>query len=327
MKVSGVRISAACMVVIVAGWVFMYVKPAQSYLELGSASGGKFTAEKWQSLPVPVQISTNIASGSKLVGDTHFETVIQNSLATWNAAPNFQDPLGAATVGTLSGTQSGVNLICFCANNPGFSSNDGTLAITVTTTSGSQIIAANIFFNPQPSGLCFATDSSVSACPTSGDTVQDLQTVATHEIGHMIGLDHSSLVRAIMFPFAPDKETELSWDDVAGAALLYPKSAPDVATGTITGKVSLNGTGVFGAHVFANSSTGNNPFSSFPNIRKTPIGVLSDTSGNYTISGLPSDSYQVIAEPLDGPVDNSNVDWAGDFGQSTVRTNFTTRMH
>jgi len=327
MTTSGVRISIACMALTVAGFILMYVVPAQSYLDLGSTSGGKFTPDKWTSLPVAVQISTTVAAGAKLVGSTHFETVIQNSLASWKAAPNFQSPLGTATLDTLSGAQNGVNLICFCANNPGFSNTDGTLALTVTTTSGTQIIGANIFFNPQPSGICFATDSSVSSCPNSGDTLQDLHTVATHEIDHVIGLDHSAVVRAVMFPFAPDKETQLSWDDAAGVAQLYPKSAPDVATGGISGTVSLSGSGIFGAHVFANSTTGTNPFSGFPNIRKTPIGVLTDTSGVYTILGPPPDSYEVIAEPLDGPVDNTNVDWAGDFGQSSVRTNFTTRWH
>lgn len=327
MKNARVGLSAACLLVTLVALTMIYVVPAHSYLLLGGASGGKFSADKWAALPVSIQISTNIAPGAKLVGNTHFETVIQNSLATWNQAPNFQSPLGAATLDTLSAAQNGVNLICFCSNNPGFSSNDGTLALTVTTTSGTQIIGANIFFNPQPSGLCFATDSSVTACPTSGDTVQDLQTVATHEIGHFIGLDHSALARAVMFPFAPDRQTQLSWDDVAGASLIYPKSAADVATGGISGAVTLNGSSVFGAHVFANSTTASNPFSGFPNIRKTPIGILTDTNGAYTIAGLPPDKYEVIAEPLDGPADNSNFDWASDFGQGAVSTNFTTRWH
>jgi hypothetical protein len=327
MKTSGIRFAAMCMASALVAVTLIHVVPAHSYLLLGGASGGKFSADKWPTLPVAVQISTKIATGAKLVGSTHFETVIQNSLATWNQAPNFQSPLGAATLDTLTAAQSGINLICFCSSNPGFSANDGTLALTVTTTSGTQIIGANIFFNPQPSGLCFATDTSVTACPTASDTVQDLQTVATHEIGHFIGLDHSALARAVMFPFAPDRETHLSWDDVAGASLIYPKSAPDVATGGISGAVTLNGSSVFGAHVYANSTTGSNPFSGFPNIRKTPVGILTDMSGAYTIAGLPPDKYEVIAEPLDGPADNSNFDWASDFGQGAVKTNFTTRWH
>jgi hypothetical protein len=327
MKTSVARLSAACVILAIVAFSLIDSVPAHSYLSLGSASGGKFTADKWTTIPVAIQISTKIAPGAKLVGNTHFETVIQNSLASWSQAPNFQTPLGAATLSTLTAAQNGINLICFCSSNPGFSNNDGTLALTVTTTSGTQIIGSNIFFNPQPSGVCFATDSGVSACPTAGDTIQDLQTVATHEIGHLIGLDHSAVVRAVMFPFAPDKQTQLSWDDVAGVSLMYPKSAADIATGGISGAVSLTGSSVFGAHVFANSMSGNNAFSTFPNLRKTPIGMLTDTSGAYTIFGLPPDNYEVIAEPLDGPVDNTNVDWASDFGQGSVRTNFTSRWH
>jgi Matrixin len=327
MRSSGARISAACIVVGLVAFTLLYDVPAHSYLPEGGASGGTFTPDKWSSIPAPIQISTAIAAGAKLAGNTKFQTVIMNSLATWSQAPNFQSPLGTPTTGTLTAPQNGINLICFCSSGVMFNNSDGTLALTVTTTSGTQIIGANIFFNPQPSGVCFATDSSVTSCPNSGDAVQDLQTVATHEIGHFIGLDHSAVVRAVMFPFAPAKQTELGWDDVAGASVLYPKSAPDVGAGAISGKVSLNSGAVFGAHVFANSTTANNPFSSFPTVRKTPVGVLTDTSGNYTIQGLPPDTYEVIAEPLDGPVTNSNVDWASDFGQGSVATNFTTRWH
>lgn len=327
MMTSGLKTPLLCAVILLAAFSLVYVVPAYSYLPEGSGAGGTFAPDKWPSTPVAVQISTNIASGAKVEGGTLFKTVIQNSLTAWAQLPNFSDPIGSPTLNTLSAPQNGINLICFCSSGTTFTSNDGTLALTVTTSSGNLITGANIFFNPQPSGVCWATDSSVTSCPNASDVVQDLQTVATHEIGHFIGLDHSAVVRAVMFPFAPDKQTELSWDDAAGAAQLYPKSAPDVATGAVSGNVSLNGSAVFGAHVFANSTSGANPFSSFPNLRKTPIGYLTDPSGNYTIHGLPPDTYEIIAEPLDGPVQNSDVDWARDWGQGAVQTGFTTRWH
>ncbi len=129
-----------------------------------------------------------------------------------------------------------------------------------------------------------------------------------------------------MYPFPPAKETQLSWDDVAGASLLYPKSSADVGTGAISGTISQTGA-VFGAHVFANPDGSNNPFGAFPSIRKSPIGILTDTSGDYIITGLPPDNYVVIAEPLDEPVTDGNVEWAQDWGQGSVMTNFTTRFH
>jgi hypothetical protein len=154
-----------------------------------------------------------------------------------------------------------------------------------------------------------------------------MQTVATHEIGHFFGLDHSAVVRAMMFPFTPDNERTLGYDDVAGISAMYPASGQAVGTGSIAGTVRLNGTGVFGAHVFADSQTAAEAFSAF-NIRKTPIGGMSTPGGSYTITGVPADSYVVTAEPVDLPVTNADVaDYPKAYAQSAVQTNFTTRSH
>ncbi|KAI3891909.1 hypothetical protein MKX03_026317 [Papaver bracteatum] len=51
----------------------------------------------------------------------------------------------------------------------------------------------------------------------------DLETVAIHEIGHVLGLDHSSVPEAVMFLGTPPrtKNVDLSLDDVNGAQALY----------------------------------------------------------------------------------------------------------
>ncbi|RVX08869.1 Metalloendoproteinase 5-MMP [Vitis vinifera] len=50
----------------------------------------------------------------------------------------------------------------------------------------------------------------------------DLQTVATHEIGHLLGLAHSSVEAAIMFAYiAPGATKGLNQDDIAGITALY----------------------------------------------------------------------------------------------------------
>lgn len=59
-----------------------------------------------------------------------------------------------------------------------------------------------------------------------GDTfLMDLQSVLTHEIGHTVGLDHSSVAFATMAPYGGpgdiDKRT-LESDDIAGLCTLYP---------------------------------------------------------------------------------------------------------
>jgi hypothetical protein len=203
-----------------------------------------------------------------------------------------------------------------------FSGDEETLAITLTTvaTSGSDagnIIDADILFNPN--------DSFSTVAGSNGE--DDLQTVATHEIGHFFGLAHSSIVRAIMFPFAPIDNRTLSYDDVAGMSTLYPAATKVVPTNAISGTVRLNGSAVFGAHVFAEPQTDAQPFSAF-NIRKSAIGNLTIPDGTYRMDGLPADTYVVIAEPLDGPVTNDQINgYASAFGRSAVQINFTTRWH
>ncbi|KAH6806754.1 hypothetical protein C2S51_031585 [Perilla frutescens var. frutescens] len=50
----------------------------------------------------------------------------------------------------------------------------------------------------------------------------DLETLALHEIGHLLGLDHSSVQEAIMYPrFSPAEIKNLHPDDIQGIRVLY----------------------------------------------------------------------------------------------------------
>lgn len=275
----------------------------------------------------------NPKTGSNIVGSRSVKDVIATSFATWLAAPNASIPISEGPMTNVSSEASSganINLICFVCTDADFSKDNTTLAVTITTTAdvagrpdghggtaafAGQLLKADIIFNPS---VQFSTDP--------GGVGEDLQTVATHEIGHFLGLDHSAIVRAVMFPFASDLTT-LSYDDVAGISTLYPKGTPDFQAGSISGHVHLaSGTAVFGAHVFAESSTASDPIG--PNIRKSPIGTLSLPDGSYTITGLAADSYTITAEPLDGPVTASDIDgFPGAYGKSAVDTDFTTGWH
>jgi hypothetical protein len=273
----------------------------------------------------------NPKTGGNIVGSRSVHDVIAAAFAAWQAAPNATLAVSEGTMTNVSSeaaSPASINLVCFVCSDADFSRDNTTLAVTITTTSDAanqndghggitafagQILKADIIFNPT---VQFSTDS--------GGVGEDLQTVATHEVGHFFGLDHSSVVRAVMFPFASDLTT-LSYDDVAAISTMYPKGTPDFQAGSIAGKVQFaSGTAVFGAHVFAESTTSSEPLG--PNIRKSPIGTLSLPNGSYSINGLPADTYIITAEPLDGPLTVPDIDgFPSSYGKSSVDTGFTTR--
>ena len=166
------------------------------------------------------------------------------------------------------------------------------------------IVESDIFFNSIfPWSVAAAGDPSRF----------DLRTVATHEIGHFLGLGHSAIGEtdlrpdgsrrvlgsgAVMFPIALGPgvvaDRVLQPDDIAGASDLYPDGDFRDDTGIITGRVRLNGGGIKGAHVVAfNQRTG------------SLIGGFSSADGTFRIAGLTPGPHVLRVEPIDdGDIDS-----------------------
>lgn len=303
-------------------------------VQLTRSTSGVPSPDHWDFTSFAVMYQINPSVGSNVGGGSGpAVAAVQHGFATWQAAPNASLQVSRGPNSTLTTAAfDGVNLICFVCQAD-FAKDSSTLAVTLTTTADAQgedtkhnttsnfagqILDADLIFNPT---VQWVTNGQ------PGGNQEDLQTVATHEIGHFLGLDHSGVVRSVMYPFGGGTLTTLSYDDVAGLMQLYRKSTPDYATGKISGTVTFaSGGGVFGAHVFADSTTNSAPV--FNGIRKSTISALTAPDGTYTITGLPPDSYTVGVEPLDGPVTNSNLSgYAPVYNQSSVQTTFNTRWH
>ncbi len=58
----------------------------------------------------------------------------------------------------------------------------------------------------------------------NGGAVQDIETIALHELGHVLGLDHSADAGAVMYPTVAlgVKRHSLSQDDIDGIRAMYP---------------------------------------------------------------------------------------------------------
>ena len=167
--------------------------------------------------------------------------------------------------------------------------NKGSTSTTQTCSQPSCIIDGDIMFNP---GDPFST-----AQPTPSNAF-DIQSVATHEVGHMLGLDHDGIAHSVMYPFGDaglGRQRYLSTDDALGIAVLYPGSSFSSSVGTLAGQVTLNGTPAFAAHIVAiDSATGN-----------AVVDGLTDMQGNFNLA-VPPGSYSVLALPLGGPFDLGN---------------------
>jgi hypothetical protein len=107
----------------------------------------------------------------------------------------------------------------------------GSIAVTTTTfkSRSGELLDADVEFN--------AEVYTFTACtpPAFGCSVQyDVQNTLTHEIGHVLGLDHpplsqSGVTETTMYHSAPRgelKKRDLDDDDVDGLCFIYPEDGP-----------------------------------------------------------------------------------------------------
>jgi hypothetical protein len=271
-----------------------------------STVSSSLTQTKWAGGSVSYRY--NASHGSNITGtNTDVTNVVLNSFAQWQQVSNTSltiNNLGTTAI-TQKSSSDGVNAVLF-QDSASQGLIGGALAVTFTSFNASTgtFADADIIFNmSQP----------FAAGPVTSGRF-DLESVLTHEIGHLLGLDHTDVLSATMFqstPFAVDSQRTLSADDIAGLRATYPGTTP---TGAVSGRVTKNSVGVLGAAVFLLDSHG----------VIAGGGVTTDSQGNFTIHGLEPGTYSLGIEPLDGPMVQGNL---GGFFQTVgvFDDNFMTR--
>ena len=175
---------------------------------------------KWPNGSTPVmQLELGTPGRTLLDGTTSWNTAAAPALDMWNqvVARMQYGRVMNSTAAVASGDR--VNSMAFSNTVFGQSFGSNTLAVTYYSYSGSTMIEADILFNTAQSF------DSYRGSLRSGS--YDIQRVALHELGHALGLAHSSAASAIMNPYISNLYT-LQSDDIAGAQSLYgaPSATP-----------------------------------------------------------------------------------------------------
>ncbi len=273
----------------------MSAVPSSAYLKFGYTIAGQSVVLRWpEGRPVPYAVGTRGAAG---VSANEFREAVARAFATWEAVPTSSIHFAQTGVSDREPSDNdGVTLLAF-ANRPELDRTLGATSYTVDVVSGT-LLEADVFFNA-------AFPWSVSPGGQAGRF--DLESIATHEIGHLLGLGHSALgetelvgsgrrvlsAGAVMFPiaFSPGNidGRRVQPDDIAGVSDIYPDDGFRQATGSVSGRVTKNGLGVFGAHVVA------------MHLRTGVLvgGFTLDQAGTFVLAGIEPGPVVVRVEPLD----------------------------
>ena len=233
---------------------------------------------------------------------------MQHALASWTGAANITFVEVTSKVQSVSpaGRGDGISLITIAGTTEnlamfGEGNNTARTRVFFDSDTG-EISEADVVINPYPysgsgSSLQFSTDGTPGT--------YDLESTLTHEIGHLLGLNHSQVVGATMqasqalngtYGLPAITERKLSDSDEAAIRSLYGAREKAEKTGSIEGRIqsSSGGTlvGATAAHVWIEDTVSG----------KVIASSLTTAGGRFVISNVPVGNYRAMVEYFDAPI-------------------------
>ncbi|HXW03988.1 MAG TPA: matrixin family metalloprotease [Vicinamibacterales bacterium] len=293
------------------------VEPLAAYLKIGTRVGTRTVNLRWRDFPIRYFVTNRGVDG---VTAAQFQSAVNRAFNTWHAVETAQT--SSEFVGFTPAPpfdDDDMSVIGYL-DRPGQNRTLAATTFLIDTVSG-EIVESDIFFN---------TSFPWSTAESGVTGRYDVESIALHEIGHLLGLSHSALgetelvgsgrrviaAEAVMFPiaFSPGNISDraLKADDIAGISDVYGTSAFSRASGSISGRVTKNGSGVQGAHIIAfNPRTG-----------RLIGGFTQSADGNFVIASLDPGPHVLRVEPLDDGDVESFFD-----SSMTVDLDFGARFH
>jgi len=278
-------ISALTLHAIAAAQIFAFADP--------TPSTSQSLLIRWKNQSIKIAISSSVISpNSSIKTGTDIRDVIRRSLASWeNVSPiRFVEiPSEKQNVSPAGVSGDGVSLITIAQTPENLALFQGDWQTASARTRvffnrRHEITEADIVLNPYAQ---FSDDGTFGTF--------DLQSTLTHEIGHLLGLEHSfsfgsamyaSFGRNGIFGLQSRRIRSLSPEDISALDALYGTQADDNSCcGTISGKLSVAGRQA-DLQVWAENAES---------------GVVINTTtaaktGTYKLDGLPAGTFHIYAQ-------------------------------
>lgn len=254
-----------------------------------------FPAQNSRTLAIQYELSNDTSSPATRVAEWD---AVRAAFAQWAVVPGtkvqFEELASIAAPADVSPEDSRNMVVWFsgnrlvCNGSAFFSVNTAALTCIATLDDGT-IVEADMILNR---GVNWFTDYNN---PKANSVF--LESVVLHEVGHLLGFNHTPIGAATMFWYTPpgiSSQIGLSADEINGVRALYGTTATRSATAIVRGTVKLGGTPVFGAVVVAEDAQG-----------VVQAATVTGSDGAFQMAGMPPGPISLRTTPLDP---NGNLD-------------------
>ncbi len=240
---------------------------------------------RWPNFPIDMKLNPNNSS----LSEQEVLRVISQSMNKWNEGVGFDvlntyidKSINASQGMRLNGTSSITFSNSFRTDSSGFDP-DVTVAVGGQYGDGRRMTDGFVIFNAQS----VAWDTDMERSSRTGIYRDDLETIAIHELGHVLGLGHSDDPRSVMSDARTSKiKRELAQDDIDGARYLASAAGPSGAgfDNYAGARDSFGGCGSIGSKV--NSAGGGGNMGAMATMILLPMLALAIVRRKISIAGL-----------------------------------------